>query len=266
MTDTANVAAATNPFGNKKPTKKQAAEAAAAETAAPAFPATEPVVVENPAPTTAPPVSAAPAIPMPGGAPMPGASAAGGLPTAGAVPQSNAEPTVAGNGAPLPTGGFNPLGGPSAGDLGDDFVIDLSDVQAGGRDFIGEGRHLMYCTGVTTGFSKAGNRKLVFGYVVASGNYEGKKAQADCAITEAAMWKIDEHTRALGITNDDTKKPTVGEIKAKATGRLVIGEFVPGTYNGKATSDFSRVAPPDEVGIRTGTTIEQARRGEGMVG
>lgn len=263
MTDS-QTAQATNPF-LKKTGKGAKAAAAEAQTEA-AQAQTEPTEQPQAAPQQAAPQ---PSMPMPGGAqqasgsglPMPGAApmpGAGGLPTVG-QPQ-----TQAGSQGPMP-GGANAYANPNgSGDLAADFVIDLTDVQQGGRDFIGAGRHLMYCEGVTTGFAKSGKRKLVYSYVVASGEYEGKKAQAHVAIQDNQMWKHDEHCRALGITNDDARKPTVGDIQGKSKGVLVVGEFVPSTYNNRPTTDFARVYPPDEVGIRTGTTIDMARRGEGV--
>lgn len=197
---------------------------------------------------------------MPGSPPMPNGAVS--LPTVGAQPTADA-PT---DGPPLPPmGQHNPYGGSSAGDLDDDFVIDLSDVQAGGRDYIGVGRHLLYCTNVETGVAGSGNRKLIFTYVVASGEYEGKKAQSHVAMIRTQDWKIDQHLRALGVVTDDHKKPTLGEIKRKAQNVMVVGEFVPGTYNNRPSVDFSAVYPPDEVGIRTGATIDQARRGEANI-
>ena len=262
MTDA--TATATNPF------KKAAA---AKKNAAPEFPNTpinggdaaangldgQPVItVGNPQPAAA--NTQAP-LPMPGGSPAPTLPTPGsGAASRGPEPTAADQPAGAG---PLPTPQANPYAGPGtdAGDLPDDFVIDLTDVKSGGRDFIGVGRHLMVCQTVTQGFANSGNRKLVFSYLIVSGEYEGKRAQAHVALVESQWWKIDEHCRALGITNNDVRKPTLGQITKSGPGRLVIGEFIKGEpYNGTPQNDFSRVYPPDELGIKAGTTLEQARQ------
>lgn len=101
---------------------------------------------------------------------------------------------------------------------------------------------------------------LVFSFTVASGDYTGKSRSIYGALTELALWKIDEVCKALGIIGED-RKPTVGEIKANAVGRMVIGDFSEGTYNGRPSVDFNRVYPPDEIGIPTGTTFAELQRG-----
>lgn len=254
MTDTA---VATNPFAKSTKTKAKDDKQAKAE-----FP-TEPVnagtAADNGMSDSTPTINVGNPTPLP---PEPGQGQGAGLPTPGATPQGQAEPS---DGPPDPAQ-FNPYGGTGAGDLPDDFVIDLSDVQSGGRDFIGIGRHLLVCSKVTSGISQAGNSKLVFSFNVASGDYEGKRVDSHLAITDPAKWKIDEVLRAMAmITDDSPKKPTFGELKQKAVGRLVIGEFVKDTYNNQPTSSLNRIYPPDEVGIRAGTTMDMARRGEGFV-
>jgi hypothetical protein len=220
--------------------------------------------VEQPTPTAAPPKAAktAPKAPKAPGSPtLPGMGAGGGLPIGG-QPPAGGMPAAPG----LPDASqFNPYGNaPSAAELTDDFVIDLTDVQSGGRDYIAPGRHLMYCESVTTGVSKNQNPKLVLVFVVASGDYVGKRANQDLALTPAAMWKYDQVLAALGVINKEdlsTKKPTVGDIKKKAYHKLIVGEFVADTYNGSPSVSFATVYPPDELGIRTGTTLEEAQRG-----
>lgn len=197
--------------------------------------------------------------------PMPG-QARNEMPVPGSVPMPGSTPMPgAQNGVPLPQ--VSGLSGPpeGAGIFGDDYVLDFTGVTSGGKDFIGAGRHLMYCQSVVQGIANnSGNQKLVVTYVVASGDYESKKVVAHLAITPNALWKIDEHTRALGITNADSRKPTIGQIKREAVGRLVVGDFIATTYNNSPSSDLARVYPPDELGIETGATIDEVRRGERM--
>lgn len=241
---------ATNPFTN--PFNK-----AANAQAQPQFPgATEPVAeAVTPVNMTAPQLVAAPQA-----MPMPGAGGLGGLPVPG-MPQAapGAQP-----GAPLP-GGFSPYGNQAASGgpaLSDDFVIDLSDVSSGSVDFIGAGRHLMYCSAVNNDVSQAGNPMIVFDFTVASGEYTGKTRKVYCALTEKAMWKLDETLRALGIVSNDSRKPTYGQIRSGANRRVIIGEFVASTYNNRPTTDFARVNPPDEIGVKTGTTLDQLLSGQ----
>lgn len=224
------------------------------------------------APTTSDPTPAAPiqAAPNPfAGSAVPApnlfAGAQGAPPPFPSAAPAGAAPFAIPGGIPMPDANqLNPFGAPAA-ELTDDFVIDLSDVQSGGRDFIGNGDHTMYCTAVKTGKSQAGNDKLIFEFTVIAGDYTGKKANLDCAITPNAMWKIDQTLVALGVTRRDAeptaRKPTIGEIKTKAHHVIVIGTFVPDTYNGQPTSKFNTVRPPDELGIKTGTTLEDAQRG-----
>lgn len=198
----------------------------------------QPSASANPAPTT-------------GGFPVPGAGQAAQAPAA--------DP------AALP-GGFNPYAGqgPAASTgLGDDFEIDLTGVQSGGgQDYIGPGTHLMYCSGVSDDVSQAGNRMIVFRFTALSGEFVGKSKNLYCTLTEKALFKLDETLLALGVIGTEgARKPTYGQIKAGAMRRIVIGEFTASTYNGRPSSDFNRVRTPEEMGIKPGTTVEQAQSG-----
>jgi hypothetical protein len=217
----------------------------------------EPETVEETVEATAAPEPATK--PAPKAKPAPGGAktAAAGLPVPGApAPSAQANDASPMPGLPMPNMS-NPHG---AGDFEDDFVIDLSDVVQGGRDYIGIGRHLLAATAVDTGFSKEGNRKLTFTYEVISGDFVGKKATSHVAMH--LDWKIDQHLRAMGIVNAERKKPTLGEIKRECVGRVVIGDFVKSTYNGRDSVDFNRVDPPDEIGISAGTTVDNLLAGQ----
>lgn len=196
--------------------------------------------VDEPAPAPAPPP------PGPGGM---------NLPVVG---------TKADDGPPPPgSDQYNPHGdGGSNGDLPDDFEIDLTDVQDGGLDQIELGKHLLVCTGVTQGMSNAGNRKIVFAFRVLSGPSEGKRRSAHIPLTPEMLWKLDNVLKATGVTDSESRKPTIREIKTLVPDRVLIGEFVKGKpYNGIDTTDLNRFYPPDEAGIQCGTTLTELLAG-----
>jgi len=160
----------------------------------------------------------------------------------------------------MATGQANPYGGEDAGDLGDDFEFDLTDVKSGGGGFIGPGKHALYVSGVSQGIAQSsGNRKIIFEFTVASGEYTGRKRSAHCAITPAAMWKIEQILAALGLVTEDSRKLNFGQIRTYAPNRIVIGEFVASTYNGNPSSDLATIFPPTELGLEVGATMQSVR-------
>lgn len=157
----------------------------------------------------------------------------------------------------MSTAQANPYGGEDAGNLGDDFEFDLTDVKSGGGGYIGPGKHALYVSGISEGIAQSsGNRKIIFEFTVASGEYAGRKRSAHCAITPAAMWKIEQILGALGLIDDTSRKLNLGQIRTYAPGRICIAEFVASTYNGNPSSDMGNFFPPTELGIETGTTMQ----------
>lgn len=151
--------------------------------------------------------------------------------------------------------------GQAANQLPADFKIDLTDVKSGGggaNRYVKPGRHLAVCTAVSQGFSKKTNRMLTFTFRMVSGDYAGVERKLYAVLSPDALWKLDEVGRALGITNNDVRIPTIGDFETKSLDRVCICEFVKAPdYNGNPASDLGRVYPPDEAGIECGTTLTE---------
>lgn len=144
-------------------------------------------------------------------------------------------PTPAGAPAGTPTPGSTPMPGTTT--SADNFEVDLSDVQENSFT-IPDGNYKVKCTNVDQSVSKGGNPMFVWDFEIVEGEHAGFTSKVFTAITPAAMWKVAETVKALGVGQ-------VGEVvKFKRTdvvGKICGAIFEQREYNGNTNSQISRV-------------------------
>src|SRR5512147_3287762 len=120
------------------------------------------------------------------------------------------------------------------------------------KDLLPEGnQYIGKCTNVVKGIAKSsGNPKYTFSFVIVKGPYAGRDFDLDCAVTEAAMWKLGETLRALGVSGQSGEK--VKWSRAACVGVMVLLDIYTDTYQGRKRSKIrSLLAHPNGAGYRT---------------
>jgi len=118
-----------------------------------------------------------------------------------------------------------------------DFEVDLTDVQDNGF-IIPDGNYKVKCTNVEQTVSKSGNPMFVWDFEICEGDHTGFQSKVFTAITPAAMWKVAETVKALGVGQ-------TGEVvKFKRTdvvGKICGAMFEQREYNGNVNSQISKI-------------------------
>lgn len=129
----------------------------------------------------------------------------------------------------------SPFSKPSKDDM---FEYELPE---GSGDTIPDDKYEVKCVGLVDAPSQAGNPMWTFNFVVTKGQYAGFDAPVFCALTEAALWKLEETLKALGLMDEDGRK--VSFSKRDALGRLAIATFEENTYKKRTRSQIAALEP-----------------------
>jgi hypothetical protein len=128
----------------------------------------------------------------------------------------------------------NPFGNPEQEDE-DIFAIDgLDDVES--KFKIPEGYYVAKVIDIEKQTSQAGNPMWVWTFTTTKGQYQGTELKVWTALTQAALWKLMEVLKALGI------KPEKGSINLKKDeiiGRSCYINVVDREYQGRVTSSIA---------------------------
>jgi hypothetical protein len=124
----------------------------------------------------------------------------------------------------------------------DDFFWDPEENPAGSGFQIPEDDYAVHCTDVVKGYSKSsGNPMWTFDFSVTEGPHAGFDFKVFCALTPAALWKLDEVMIALGFKDKDSKEK-VKFSKKDAIGRSAMAKVVDDEYNGTERSSISKLS------------------------
>lgn len=138
---------------------------------------------------------------------------------------------------PAPTGATTPTPMPGATTSADNFEVDLSNVQENSFT-IPDGNYKVKCTNVEQSVSKGGNPMFVWDFEITEGNHKGFTSKVFTAITPAAMWKVAETVKALGVGQ-------TGELvkfsRSDVVGKICGAIFETREYNGNTNSQISKV-------------------------
>lgn len=126
-----------------------------------------------------------------------------------------------------------------------DDVFDIDNIpdEDGGKSkfWVKPGSYRAKCIDVNRAKSKAGNDMLVWEFVlVDGGEAEGKEFKVWTALTSAAMWKVGEVLRALGVACEDGKARFK---KPEVVGKECMVEIEDDEYNGRINSKIATCAP-----------------------
>lgn len=136
-----------------------------------------------------------------------------------------------------------PMPGTSAGNSADNFEVDLTDVQENNFT-IPDGGYKVKCTNVEQSVSKGGNPMFVWDFEITEGEHKGFTSKVFTAITPAAMWKVAETVKALGVGQ-------TGEVvkfkRSDVIGKICGAIFEEREYNGNTNSQISKVITLNEL-------------------
>lgn len=137
----------------------------------------------------------------------------------------------------------NPFGDPGSDSGDDDFEVDMG--EEGGAP-VPAGIYQIRVVDVETGVSKAGNPMWTWTWAI-TGDENGKETECEgkelklwTALTPAAMWKLAETVKALGIPITDNK---IKCKKADIVGKSCKAVVEESEYNGRPTSSLSKCLP-----------------------
>lgn len=129
-----------------------------------------------------------------------------------------------------------PMPGVSAASAVDNFEVDLTDVKDG--FVIPDGSYRVKCTDVEQTVSKGGNPMFVWTFEVSEGQNAGFQGKVFTAITPAAMWKVAETVKALGVgQTGEVVRFKRSDVINKECGALIEET----EYNGQTRSQISNV-------------------------
>jgi hypothetical protein len=136
-----------------------------------------------------------------------------------------------------------PMPGTSTGNSADNFEVDLTDVQENSFT-IPDGGYKVKCTNVEQSVSKGGNPMFVWDFEITEGEHKGFTSKVFTAITPAAMWKVAETVKALGVGQ-------TGEVvkfkRSDVVGKICGAIFEEREYNGSTNSQISKVITLNEL-------------------
>ena len=122
-----------------------------------------------------------------------------------------------------------------------DFEVDLTDVQEGFA--IPDGNYAVRCIDVEQSTSKAGNPMFVWSFVIIAGEFEGKDMKMWTSLAPAAMWKVAEAVKALGVGD-------VGQVvkfkRSDVIGRECGATISASEYQGKMSSKIDKLMSKEE--------------------
>lgn len=134
----------------------------------------------------------------------------------------------------------DPFGGSAAG--GFEFTLDIPLNADNPSWFIPAGAHAAKLLDVESKTSKSGNPMLVWTYVVTAGESAGKEIKNFTVMSPAAMWKVTETIKALGVSYEPGKQLRFSREQVINTEVvLVISEEV---YNEQKRSKIDKVLHP----------------------
>ena len=123
------------------------------------------------------------------------------------------------------------------------FEVDLTNVQDSSFA-IPDGTYKAKCIDITQDVSKSGNPMFVWEFEITEGDYRGRTFKSWTAVTPAAMWKVAETVRALGVgQTGQVVKFKKGDVINKLCGIVMEQD----EYNGKPTSRITRVISVEEM-------------------
>lgn len=142
----------------------------------------------------------------------------------------------------------NPFGKPKNTEPEDDD-FSLDDVVEGGSNFLfPDGDYRARVIDVVKETSKAGNAMWVWTFLIMQGDEGGLGKEVKCwtALTPAAMWKLTEVLKAIGIAVVDGK---VRAKRADLVGKECAITCVAEEYNGSESSKIQKCTHLDELPI-----------------
>lgn len=145
-------------------------------------------------------------------------------------------PTPGAASAPTPTPVSTPMPGASASAAPDSFEVDLTDVQD--NFTVPDGLYKVRCQDVEQSVSKSGNPMFVWTFVVVEGNFTGREFKVFTALTPAAMWKVAETVKAMGVGQQGQ---VVKFKRSDVVGKDCGAQIEATEYNGQTRSQISRV-------------------------
>lgn len=138
---------------------------------------------------------------------------------------------------PAPGGAPKTLPGKNTAPAGDEYTVDLTDVQQNSYT-IPDGVYKVKCVDVEQGVSKGGNPQFIWTFEVVDGPHKGFSPKVFTALTPAAMWKVAETVQALGVgQTGQVVKFKRSDVIGKVCGALIEQS----EYNGNMRSSVTRV-------------------------
>jgi len=116
------------------------------------------------------------------------------------------------------------------------FSIDLEGVTDGYT--VPEGTYKVQCADIEQRVSQGGNPMFVWTFKVAEGAYAGFELMHFTAITPAAMWKVSEVVRALGIGEPGQK---CSFTRKDVIGKTCTAEIKDDDYNDRVRSKIDKL-------------------------
>lgn len=151
-------------------------------------------------------------------------------------PASTATEETKKNAAPPP-----PPPGAAAGSGPDTFEVDLTEVESG--NIIPDGVYHVRCIEVEQSVSQAGNPMFIWTLTIVSGDHQGMDFKLFTAMSAAAMWKVAETVKALGVGDTgQVVKFKRSDVINKECGALIEVD----TYKGQKRSQISRLMTMEE--------------------
>lgn len=128
--------------------------------------------------------------------------------------------------------------------MGETVNLDFSNYSNTRSDYVDPGDYDMQITNAETGESSSGNKKIVVYLEVTAGDSKGLQLVDHLAITDKAMWKIDDFLRGLGkvVPKGKSLSLDLDKLKGKAT-RVRVDDD---EYNGVTNSKIVKYLPSTE--------------------
>lgn len=143
--------------------------------------------------------------------------------------------------AEVPKSTEAPLPGSNSSINNDMFEVDLSEVQSG--FIIPDSLYMVRCVDMDQGVSQSGNPQYIWSFVITQGEYEGREFRMYTAITPAALWKVAEVVKALGV--GETGK-VVRFRRSDVVGKECVAVIESSEYKGQSRSSIVRVMTLEE--------------------
>lgn len=144
----------------------------------------------------------------------------------------------------------DPFEGLEPGNEADEFEVDLDREE---DELPKAGQYVLRLVDVQKDVSKAGNPMWVFDWDIvgdAAGDttFAGERYKSFCALTSAALWKLEETLLAIGAIESPGQKAKFK--RADVIDTLVLGHLVEGEYNGRPQMQLDAVGPHPKGAIK----------------